>query len=415
MARGSGLASPGEAIQHPFPGIDRWRKELKITVAVMAWRIDKHVVRGLIQNIVPGRVVGTIWLEGLDTPLELNLKGNAYRDLAGARLSFVNPEPIKGDYDGLDIHQDGVVGDITASKKVKELADPNAYFAAKKAGEAEEDTPPSYVWSNCLYLEWFSESNGRVLVETTQYKWKVSLPKWRLSEGEESEQKERNMEAMFNFMDEVSRALAPNDIDVPEEGEMDEFQWEKYLQKTDARSDMLLELFEKYEDEPNCEELVAEAMGWDVESVEIVEEEDDDFEEVDDEAFDDADDFLPNHPLISDMMDIISRIFFETESRGLLNEETSNPWNQLLWNSQLAVSKLIASLENLSDGLAPEPGFVVATLKRALHLIHLSIATLEAAVSAQRKKANWQKDIRRDLFEVRESILNLMQEYRGKL
>ena len=123
-------------------------------------------------------------------------------------------------------------------------------------------------------------------------------------------------------------------------------------------------------------------------------------------------DYIPNHPLISSMMDVTSRIFFETESRKLLNDETGNPWNQLLWHSQLTVSKLIGALEDVADDMQPEPGFVVATLKRALHLVHLTIATLEAASSLQERKEEWQIEIRKDLFDLRESVLDLMQAYR---
>ena len=146
----------------------------------MAWRIDKHVVRGLIQNIVPGRVVGAIWLKGLNQPIELNLKGNCYRDIAGARLEFKNPKAIEGDYSGLDIFQDGTVGDMTASKKVKILLD------AEAAPDGESEVAlPDFTWANCLYLEWFSESNGRVLIESVDFSWKISLPKWSLSQSDE--------------------------------------------------------------------------------------------------------------------------------------------------------------------------------------------------------------------------------------
>ena len=370
----------------------------------MAWRIDKHVVRGLIQNIVPGRVVGTVWLEGLNQPLELNLKGNCYRDVAGARLEFRNPNPIEGDYSGLDVFQDGTVGDMTASKKVKTLVDPDNFVY--KSGQ-----PPAFTWANCLYLEWFSESNGRVLIESVDYTWKLSLPKWRLSKDEEKVQQEANMQAMFHFVDELARAIDPDDTDAPPpEGEMDEFQWEAFLQKSDARSDMLLELFEKYEDDPNCEDIIAEAMGWDIASIDVEEEYLEDWDEESEEAEDEE--TLPNHPLINDMMEITSRLFYEAESRGLLSEENANPWNQLVWHAQMTVSKLIAALEPVADGVETEAGFVVATLKRALHLVHLTIATLEACVSVDKKHRRWITDIRSDLFTLRESVLNLMQRYR---
>ncbi|EDY83908.1 hypothetical protein VDG1235_3535 [Verrucomicrobiia bacterium DG1235] len=373
----------------------------------MAWRIDKYVVRGLIQNIVPGRVVGTVWLKGLNQPIELNLKGNCHRDLAGARLEFRNKNAIEGDYSGFDVYQDGSVGDMTASKKVKTLLDENEI-------DAESEEPPPFTWANCLYLEWFSESNGRVLIESVDFSWKVSLPKWTLSEDGEKEQLEANKQAMFNFMDELSRALDPAEQrDEPVDEDMDEFQWEAYLQKTDARSDMLLELFEKYENDPKCEEIIAQAMGWEIDSMEITEEF---FEEwavdQEEEAKDPDTEYIPNHPLISQMMDITSRLYFETESRKLLSEDTANPWNQLIWHGQMTVSKLIAALEEVAEGVQTEPGFIVATLKRALHLLHLTIATMEACVTLAPKDHRWTADIRKDLFTLRESIIDMMHSYR---
>ena len=171
----------------------------------MAWRVDRYVIKGEIQNQIPGKVTGLIWLKGLNKPLELKLAGNCYRDLAGARLVFENPHPEEGDYTGLDIFQHGLVGDITASKKVKILVDP---------GVPTDTFTPSglpYVMGNCLYLEWFSETNGRVLIETTDFKWTVTLPNWNLSESEESEQRLKNQQAMFEFMEKLVNVIEPDD------------------------------------------------------------------------------------------------------------------------------------------------------------------------------------------------------------
>ena len=137
---------------------------------------------------------------------------------------------------------------MTASKKVKILIDPEeiiGQFGNRKC---------HYIIGNCLYLEWFSERNGRVLIETTDFEWSVSLPTWTLSETDEVDQRLKNQQAMFDFMDNLSQAIEPEEVDeVPATEEMNEFQWEAYLQKSDARSDMLLELFEKYESDPNFE------------------------------------------------------------------------------------------------------------------------------------------------------------------
>ena len=54
----------------------------------MAFRIHDSVVRGEIDNRVKGIVRGKIWVEGRSEPVVLELKGNAWPDLAGCLLSF---------------------------------------------------------------------------------------------------------------------------------------------------------------------------------------------------------------------------------------------------------------------------------------------------------------------------------------
>ena len=65
----------------------------------MAWRIDESVVRGEIDNRVKGVVRGRLWLKGVEEPVQLQLSGNAHRDLAGCLLTFKNsklPVPMRG-------------------------------------------------------------------------------------------------------------------------------------------------------------------------------------------------------------------------------------------------------------------------------------------------------------------------------
>ncbi|HTO05356.1 MAG TPA: hypothetical protein VL069_16730 [Opitutus sp.] len=85
----------------------------------MAWRIDEHVTRGEIDNRIRDCVTGRIWFFGRDEPVILALTGNAWRDLAGHRLEFVNPEPKPGLSPSFAAHQRGTTGDITASRKVR--------------------------------------------------------------------------------------------------------------------------------------------------------------------------------------------------------------------------------------------------------------------------------------------------------
>ena len=141
----------------------------------MAWRIDESVIRGEIDNRTRDRVTGRIWFEGRAEPVELNLTGNAWRDLAGRRLEFVNPVAVKkplsaDDIGGFAKRQTGTIGDCTASRKVKvpevTMDELMELFKQRK--------PFPWHWGNSLHLEWFSETNGRVVIESASYLLTVS-------------------------------------------------------------------------------------------------------------------------------------------------------------------------------------------------------------------------------------------------
>ncbi|MBI3189742.1 MAG: hypothetical protein HYZ33_03745, partial [Ignavibacteriales bacterium] len=42
----------------------------------------------------------------------------------------------------------------------------------------------------------------------------------------------------------------------------DEFKWEEFMQKQDRKVDRLMELMERYHDDPKCDEIIAREMGW---------------------------------------------------------------------------------------------------------------------------------------------------------
>lgn len=170
----------------------------------MAWRIHDSVVRGEIDNRVRGRVTGRIWLVGRTEPLELKLTGNPWRDLAGGLLEFTNPNPVAGDLEKLSSMQQGTVGDITASRRVKipeiRMDQIGEYYAACK--------PWPWHWSYCLYFEWFSERNGRVVIESADYELKiVGTPVWNMTPEEEETQRLANNAAITGFMERLDKAF----------------------------------------------------------------------------------------------------------------------------------------------------------------------------------------------------------------
>ncbi len=171
----------------------------------MAWRIDQPVIRGEIDNRTRGRVTGRIWFVGRDDPVELDLAGDAWRDLAGRRLEFVNPDPKPQDLAGFGARQTGTIGDCTASRKVKvpeiPLEEIGDYYAARK--------PFPWHWGNSLYLEWFSTGNGRVVIESASYQLTIDPDvTWEMTVAEEEAQRRANAEGMAGFFMQLGQTVA---------------------------------------------------------------------------------------------------------------------------------------------------------------------------------------------------------------
>ena len=146
----------------------------------MAWRFHEHILRGEIDNTVRGRVTGRIWLVGVAEPLVLDLRGDCAPDLAGCVLTFANPTPQPLATAPPAAGQRGWVGDITASQKVKVHDVPmEEVLRLYKLRQ-----PAPWHWANCLYLEWYSERNGRVVVQTADFTLHISAPAWTLTDEE---------------------------------------------------------------------------------------------------------------------------------------------------------------------------------------------------------------------------------------
>ena len=49
--------------------------------------------------------------------------------------------------------------------------------------------------------------------------------------------------------------------DEPEKA-WDEYDWERFLQQQDSKTERYMELFEKHIDDPNRDQIIAQEMGW---------------------------------------------------------------------------------------------------------------------------------------------------------
>jgi hypothetical protein len=111
----------------------------------MAWRPTQYLIEGELDNTNPGKVTGWMKFAGKKEKVTFNLEGNFHRDIRGAKIHFSNDADADIDeaqryMDGLASHQTGKTGDITAGLPPKDYVD-------------------------YPYIEWYSDENGRVVIE----------------------------------------------------------------------------------------------------------------------------------------------------------------------------------------------------------------------------------------------------------
>lgn len=400
----------------------------------MAFRIHDSVVRGEIDNRVKGIVRGKIWVEGRAEPIALELKGNAWPDLAGCLLKFSNSQKRIAHHhlDSLNLVQHGQIGDITASRKVRvmDIPMPDAYLM-KKRGEYV----PEHM-ANCLYIEWFSEQNGRVVIESVDYELEISAPEWRLTPEENEERARQAADGMNWFMQRLGEAIEKHQRGQkdPEDEEWDEHDHEKFLKESDARTDKYMELLDKYGDSDEAEEKIAKEMGWTRElTPEEAEEEERRIEEMNracEEALNEpptepdphregidwirTEDGDIAHPLQHRCAESAMKFWDQADEIGLENCEDKD-LTQFISEFQTTAAKLAGALDGIAEGREfSDAAFTVAHLKRTLDHLHKSQAGLEAVAPKKLLPEKMISEARKELFEIREGILKLMDEFRGR-
>lgn len=169
---------------------------------VMAWRPYENLIDGELDNHLPGKVTGWMrFYRGEKRPLKVkfDLEGDFHEDIRGKVIRLTNPEPSdrsqslgrEGTYlKGFSAEQRGEVGDITAGLPLgpwtEELARTlithnEAFWNQSSIPEAERaqrwqkltDAYHAHIAAGDLfypyvpypYIEWYSEANGRVVLE----------------------------------------------------------------------------------------------------------------------------------------------------------------------------------------------------------------------------------------------------------
>jgi hypothetical protein len=289
--------------------------------------------------------------------------------------------------------------------------------------------------ANCLYLEWFSEANGRVVIESADYELTISAPEWRLTPEEDAERAKQAAAGMADFMGKLTEAIEQHQKGQkdPEEA-WDEHDYEKFLKESDARTDKYMELLDKYGDSDEAEAKIAREMGWERElTEEEAEEEQHRIEEMNaacEAALNErepepdphregidwirTEDGDIRHPLQHRSFE--SSVKFSRQARELgLETLRDKDLDQFLFEFQTTGAKLAGALAGIARGQSfSDPAFTIAYLKRALDHLHKSQAGLEAVAPKALLPETTMADARKELFEIREGILRLMDEFRGR-
>ncbi len=113
----------------------------------MAGRPTEYLIEGELDNTNPNKITGWMKFVGIKDKVTFELEGNFHRDIRGAKIRFngdayEDQVGIEGQkcMEGFSLHQTGKAGDITAGL-------------------------PPQDYSTTPYLEWYSQENGRVVIE----------------------------------------------------------------------------------------------------------------------------------------------------------------------------------------------------------------------------------------------------------
>ena len=185
--------------------------------------ITPLITHGVIDNTTRGVVHLTLW--GIDggEAIDFILEGNCLRDIAGCRVAFTNRQPAAAQREEHPVlarirgHSQGMVqaGDITLSRRVPEQDNRRA-------------------WTNQLSIELFVQRDTRLLIETADFDYELSLPQWEMSWQEANTQAFLNMEALRDHVAyNVARFQGPA-IQLIQEEKLPSCSWDTRLNRAEA-------------------------------------------------------------------------------------------------------------------------------------------------------------------------------------
>jgi hypothetical protein len=213
----------------------------------MAWRPYENLINGELDNRSPGRVTGWIrFFREAKQPLKVrfDLAGDFHEDIRGKviRLSNPNPSDRRATSDGGRTYMDGFasvqrgeVGDITAGIPLgpwteelsqKLLAQQELFWEQSTSPDSEREQRRQelaksfrerierhelfYPYVEYPYIEWYSEKNGRVVLELEPEQVEIldpEVPTGPKTAGELAAEHRKRVSAFWQFLESVSAGI----------------------------------------------------------------------------------------------------------------------------------------------------------------------------------------------------------------
>ncbi len=153
----------------------------------MAWRPTRFLIDGMLDNATLNKVTGWMKFAGMKEKVTFDLEGNFHRDIRGAKIR------IKGD----------AVNNAEEAERYMEN------FALKQSGKVGDMTaglPPADFVAGRVYLEWYSEQNGRVVIELEQNQVELLTMPISVRESEPISREQQNQN-MTEFLGKIAHAM----------------------------------------------------------------------------------------------------------------------------------------------------------------------------------------------------------------
>jgi hypothetical protein len=332
---------------------------------------------------------------------------------------------------------------MTASRKVKvpecTMDELMEFYKAKQ--------PFPWHWGNSLYLEWYSTTNGRVVIEAAHYQLELDAePAWIFTEEDEAAHQSASSEAMADFMEQIGAAVhvsvAKDDDDEPqsleeaqadaedekmqllldrvtarlERGELDIMEFDQVYAEERARL-----MRERGEKEPELTpEEEEERRQWIEEMNAIAEEA---LVDLEAEKWKGEDPFdQKQHPLVEECSDLGIQLYHDVQKAGWVAEDSQHehPLREIVNGVTSASAKLAGALGMASryDEWPPErsiAGNVIVRLKKARGYLQDALRGLESAEEEALATPKWRHETRMRVIDVLAQTHEFIREARAVL